>query len=153
LAGTGPSGAVIPPTVTQEHSACCRLRRDPAQVSQARRFVRQTLAEWSLDAYTDHTVLISSELVTNALQHGTGTIIIRLHRSGRHLRIEVHDHGAGRPVRRHAGTGDESGRGLAVIDGVISIHDGHRGCTDDGTGPGKTVHVVLPLITNAAGTW
>jgi anti-sigma regulatory factor (Ser/Thr protein kinase) len=143
----------MPPTVTQERSADCRIRRDPAQVGQARRFVRQTLAEWGLDVCTDHMVLIGSELVTNALRHGTGTISTRLHRTGRYLRIDVHDHGAGRPVRRHPGTGGESGRGLAVIDGLISIHDGHRGCTDDDTGPGKTIHVLLKLITNAAGTW
>jgi hypothetical protein len=33
------------------------------------------------------------------------------------------------------------------------MYDGQRGCTDDNTGPGKTVYVVLPLITNAVGTW
>jgi anti-sigma regulatory factor (Ser/Thr protein kinase) len=141
----------MPPAVTQERSAGCRLRRDPAQVSQARRLVRETLAEWGLDGYIDHTVLISSELVTNALRHGAGTISIQLSRAGHDLRIEVHDHGPGRPVRRHAGTGDEGGRGLEVIDGLISMHDGHRGCTDDDTGPGKTVYVVMSLITNAAG--
>ena len=98
-------------------------------------------------------MLISSELVTNALRHGAGMISIRLYRARLDLRVEVHDHGAGRPVRGHAGTADESGRGLAVIDGLISMYDGQRGCTDDHTGPGKTVFVVLPLITNAAGAW
>ncbi len=50
------------PAATRERSAGCQLRRDPAQVSQARRLVRATLAEWGLDDYIDHTVLISSEL-------------------------------------------------------------------------------------------
>ena len=98
-------------------------------------------------------MLISSELVSNALRNGAGMISIRLYRARRDLRIEVHDHGAGRPVRRHAGTADESGRGLAVIDGLISMYDGQWGCTDDHTGSGKTVYVVLPLITNAVGAW
>jgi len=102
-------------TVTQVCSVGCQLRRDPAQVSRARRLVRETLAEWGLDDYIDHTMLISSELVTNALRHGAGMISIRLYRARHDLRIEVHDHGAGRPLRRHAGTGDESGRGLEVI--------------------------------------
>ena len=118
--------------VTQECSAGCQLSRDPAQVSQARRLVRETLAAWGLDDYIDHTMLISSELVTNALRHGAGMISMRLSRARHDLRIEVHDHGAGRPLRRHAGTGDESGRGLAVIDALISMYDGHLGCTDDG---------------------
>jgi len=91
--------------------------------------------------------------VSNALRNGAGMISIRLYRARRDLRIEVHDHGAGRPVRRHAGTADESGRGLAVIDGLISMYDGQWGCTDDHTGSGKTVYVVLPLITNAVGAW
>ena len=94
----------MPPTVTRERSAGCRLRRDPGQVSQARRLVRGTLTEWGLDGYIDHTMLITSELVTNALRHGAGMISIRLYRARGGLRIEVHDHGAGRPVRRHAGT-------------------------------------------------
>jgi anti-sigma regulatory factor (Ser/Thr protein kinase) len=141
----------MPPAVTRERSAGCQLRRDPAQVGQARRLVRATLAEWGLDEYADHTVLISSELVTNALRHGAGMISIRLSRVGRDLRIEVHDHGAGRPVRRHAGIGDEGGRGLEVIDSLINMYDGHRGCTGDDASPGKTVYVVMQLVTTAAG--
>jgi len=141
----------MPPAATRERLVTCRLRRDPAQVGQARRLVRESLAQWGLDHYIDYTVLIISELVTNALRHGAGTISIRLSRAGHDLRIEVHDHGAGRPVRRHAGTGDEGGRGLEVIDGLIVMYDGHRGCTDDDTGPGKTVYVVMSLITSPAG--
>ncbi len=56
------------------------------------------------------------------------------------------------PVRRHPGTGDEGGRGLEVIDGLVSMYDGHRGYTDDDTGPGKTVYVVMSLIANEAGS-
>ncbi len=93
---------------------------------------------------------LACELVTNALRHGAGTITIQLSRTGHDLRIEVHDQGAGRPVRRHAGTGDEGGRGLEVIDGLIGMHYGHRGCTDD-TGPGKTVYVVMSLIATETG--
>ena len=50
----------MPPTVTRERSASCQLRRDPAQVGQARRLVRATLADWGLGDYVDHTVLIRS---------------------------------------------------------------------------------------------
>jgi hypothetical protein len=38
-----------------------------------------------------------------------------------------------------------------VIDGLIAMYHGQRACTDDDTGPGKTVYVVLQLIANAAG--
>jgi len=142
----------MPPAVTREHLAGCQLRRDPAQVGQVRRLVRESLARWGLDDHIDYTVLIASELVTNALRHGAGTITIQLSRAGHDLRIEVHDHGPGHPVRRHAGTGDEGGRGLEVIDGLISMYDGQRGCTDDDTGPGKTVYVMMNLAANETGT-
>ncbi len=90
--------------------------------------------------------------MTNALRHGAGTITIQLSRAGHDLRIEVHDHGPGRPVRHHAGTGDEGGRGLEVIDGLISMYDGHRGCTGNDVSQGKTVYVVMNLTANEAGT-
>jgi anti-sigma regulatory factor (Ser/Thr protein kinase) len=141
----------MPPSATRERLASCRLRRDPAQVGQARQLVRETLARWGLYDQIDHTVLIISELVTNALRHGAGTITIQLSRAGHDLRIEVHDHGPGRPDRRHAGTGDEGGRGLEVIDGLVSMYDGQRGCTDDDAGSGKTVYVVMNLNANEAG--
>lgn len=141
----------MPPAATRERRATCRLRRDPAQVGQARRFVRESLARWALYDYIEYTVLIISELVTNALRHGTGTVSIQLSRAEHDFRIEVHDHGPGRPVRRHAGAGDEGGRGLEVIDGLIGMHYGHRGCTDDDTGPGKTVYVVMSLIATETG--
>ena len=141
----------MPPAATRERLASCRLGRDPAQVGHARRLVRESLARWGLYDHIDYTVLIVSELVTNALRHGAGIITVQLSRAGRDLRIEVHDHGPGRPVRRHAGTGDEGGRGLEVIDGLISMHDGHRDCTDDDTGPGKTVYVVMSITADMAG--
>jgi anti-sigma regulatory factor (Ser/Thr protein kinase) len=107
-------------TATWERSVGCRLRRDPAQVGHARRLVREALADWGLDGYIDHMVLIGSELVTNALRHGAGTISIRLSRGGGALRVEVHDHGAGRPVRQHARADDEGGRGLEEPPGTRS---------------------------------
>jgi hypothetical protein len=36
-------------------------------------------------------------------------------------------------------------------DGLIGMHYGHRGCTDDATGPGKTVYVVMSLIATETG--
>lgn len=85
------------------------------------------------------------ELVTNALRHGGGQITLRLCHTGNRLRTEVHDTGAGRPVRKHPTVHDESGRGLKLIDGLIEPYGGDRGVIDDQTGPGKTVYVTLPL--------
>jgi hypothetical protein len=65
--------------------------------------------------------------------------------------VEVHDDGAGRPVRKHAGGDDECGRGLELLDGLIELHGGGRGVISDPAGPGKTVYVVLSLEATLAG--
>lgn len=56
---------------------------DPAAVSGARRFLRSTLAGWSIDdEVTDDAVLCLSELVTNSLVHTRG---------GCHVQVELYD--------------------------------------------------------------
>jgi len=57
----------------------------------------------------------------------------------------------GRPVRQHPTAEDESGRGLALIDGLIGLHGGTRAVADDSTGHGKTVYVVICLAADPAG--
>jgi signal transduction histidine kinase len=54
-------------------------------------------------------------------------------------------------VRRHAGGGDECGRGLELLDALIELHGGERGVISDPAGPGKTVYVVLSLESTLAG--
>jgi hypothetical protein len=66
------------------------------------------------------------------------------------LWTEVHDQGAGRPVRQHATTDDEQGRGLELLDGLIGLHGGARGVVDDSDGPGKTVYVAVSLAVTVA---
>jgi hypothetical protein len=52
----------MPPAAIQRRSAGQQLRRDPAEVRQARRLVWDVLDSWGLDACIDHAMLISSEL-------------------------------------------------------------------------------------------
>jgi anti-sigma regulatory factor (Ser/Thr protein kinase) len=135
----------MPPALTGESSMTWRLAGDPAQLAHARELVRKTLATWMLSDHADLAELVVTELATNTLRHGIGPIDIRLSLPGNNLRIEVHDHGAGRPVRRRATADDEQGRGLALLDGLIKLNGGAHGVADDADGPGKTVYVLLPL--------
>jgi signal transduction histidine kinase len=89
--------------------------------------------------------LIVSELTTNAIRHGEGPVRVRVSHAGGRLRVAVHDQGAGRPARRRAGADEESGRGLALVDGLIGLHGGRRGTVSDRAGRGKTVYVVIGL--------
>jgi signal transduction histidine kinase len=141
----------MPLTATCELSVACLLGREPVQVGHAREQARKALAEWGLGEHAGLAELIVSELVTNALCHGDGRIGMRLSCAGGYLRAEVHDGGPGRPVRKHAGTDDECGRGLELLDGLIELHGGELGVIDDHAGPGKTVYVLLSLKASSAG--
>nr|WP_225311670.1 SpoIIE family protein phosphatase [Microbispora cellulosiformans] len=90
------------------------LPADPRFVSQARRFVRGTLAAWGLTSLVDSTQLIVSELVTNALKHGWPPIELRLLRC-RTLVVEVADGSASTPAPRTATPDEDTGRGLQLI--------------------------------------
>lgn len=142
----------MPLTTTDSLSVICQLSRDPAQVGRARRVARETLPDWGLGEHVELAELVVSELCTNSLWHGTGLIRLRLSCDGGQLRIEVHDQGAARPVRRHAASDDEHGRGLRLLDGFIEPLGGETGVIDDQAGPGKTVYVTMPLPVGPAGT-
>ena len=140
------------PALTGESCVTWRLADDPAELGYTRELVRKTLAAWRLSEQAQLAELVVTELATNALRHGTGPIDISLSYSRDDLRTEVHDHGAGRPVRRRTTADDEQGRGLELLDGLIDLNGGVRGVIADTDGPGKTVYVALSLDSNQRGT-
>ncbi len=90
------------------------LESDPAAVRRVRGAVSELLAEWGLEELVDTTELILSELITNAMRHGTGPINVRLLRD-RTLFCEVFDHSSTSPHLRYAASMDEGGRGLFLV--------------------------------------
>lgn len=132
-------------TAMREQSVSSLLDREPTEVRRAREETRKALFGWGLGEYTEVAELIVSEYVTNALAHGEGPIKVRISCYGGHLRIEVHDDGPGRPVRRPVTARSESGRGLEVVDGILAPQGGWRTLRDDDTGAGKTVGAVIRL--------
>jgi anti-sigma regulatory factor (Ser/Thr protein kinase) len=90
-------------------------------VKVARDTVRDRLRAWKLPGDTCcDAVLLVSELATNAVRHtGSGQVLCGLTLTGdeRRLRIELHDEGGTlvRRPERHAGHGEESGRGLFLV--------------------------------------
>ncbi|HMG65385.1 MAG TPA: ATP-binding protein [Streptosporangiaceae bacterium] len=143
----------MPLIVAPELAVIITLDRDPAQAAGARRKVRELVTGWNLGQHADLAELVVSELVANALRHGAGPIEIQLFRGPAGLRVEVHDDGAGRPVRRHAGDYDECGRGLELLDGLIAPLGGAWGTVEDWHAPGKTVYAVLPCGRPATAVW
>ncbi|MEU5474646.1 SpoIIE family protein phosphatase [Streptomyces lydicus] len=94
--------------------ASWELSTDPAVVGSARVLAGRQLAEWGMDDLLFTTELVVSELVTNAIRHGTGPITLRLIRQDA-LICEVFDAGSTAPHLRHARTTDEGGRGLFIV--------------------------------------
>src|SRR5262249_23303531 len=138
----------MPLTATSELAISCRLGQDPVHVGDARAQAREVLSGWGLGGHVRLAELVVSELVTNALNHGDGPIALRLSYAGGGLRGGGPHPGAGRPGPGAAAAGDEWGRGLELLDGLIALHGGERGVIDDRTGPGKTVYVAVPLASD-----
>ncbi|GAC1587507.1 MAG: hypothetical protein NVS3B21_02510 [Acidimicrobiales bacterium] len=67
---------------------------------------------------TDDAVLLTSEVVTNALLHGQSECRVTVDVDRRQVRVEVHDSSRSRPVPRKASVEDENGRGLELLEAV-----------------------------------
>ena len=135
----------MPSTAMRERSVSYRYSQDLTAPRDAREQTRRTLCSWDLDDHVDAAQVIISELVTNAIRHGSGPVEICISHEHRYLHMEVHDDGPGRPVRRPATAEDESWRGLAVIDGLIGPYQGSLVVVNDEAGDGKTVCVSIRL--------
>ncbi|MFE1456570.1 SpoIIE family protein phosphatase [Streptomyces sp. NPDC058735] len=87
---------------------------DPALVGEIRACATRRMADWGLEETAFAAELILSELITNAMRHGTGPIRVRL-LYGRTLICEVSDASNTAPHLRRAATTDEGGRGLFLV--------------------------------------
>jgi len=92
------------------------LPTSPAAAREARSLVREKLAEWGLGELSFTAELAATELVTNAVRHGGGEILLRLVRTDR-IVCEVFDSSDARPRMRppEDNATAESGRGLQVV--------------------------------------
>jgi anti-sigma regulatory factor (Ser/Thr protein kinase) len=95
---------------------------EPRNISAARRFVADTLAEWDATAFEWAAVTAASELATNALLHaGTGfTLSLRL--DGGRLRLAVTDQSVRPPQQRGFGAHAATGRGLNLVYALSAAH-------------------------------
>ena len=119
------------------------LPGSPESVPVARLHVRAALGSHGLGEYAEDAEIITSELVTNAVQHvcdsGTETIRVTLTHAGNPaaVTVVVSDSSPHGPVRRGTSAGSEQGRGLQIV-AALSAHWGWR--REDG---GKAVFAVL----------
>jgi anti-sigma regulatory factor (Ser/Thr protein kinase) len=108
--------------------------------AQARRVVRQVLAQ-VVPADVTHTAeLLVSELVTNAITHGTGTVTVSIDCTDQSLAVTVGDDSPEVPELQPECLMALGGRGLRMIDTLASAW----GVKPRNPGPGKEVWFRLP---------
>ena len=130
----------IRPTGQQQRLRRTSLSAGPAAAGQARAEVREAILAWDLPVDASVAVLLTSELVTNAIRHEAGeTIVLDIGCARGELRVDVHDTARAMPTLVNAPASAETGRGLML---VASLSD-DWGCYRTRTG--KAVYFGLVL--------
>jgi CheY-like chemotaxis protein/anti-sigma regulatory factor (Ser/Thr protein kinase) len=104
----------------QGAEATLDLPRDVTSVRRAREFVAHQLEEWGLGKLLDDALLVTSELVTNAITHADSACHVRLSLTRSTLRIDVIDTGTGAPEPQPESETEEHGRGLRLVDALTA---------------------------------
>jgi anti-sigma regulatory factor (Ser/Thr protein kinase) len=111
-----------------------KLVADRQAPAAARGHVRGECADHGVSAaVTDTVVLLTSEVVTNAVLHGEGSLRLGAEAHRRLVRVEVMDRSNEAPRALEADADAESGRGMSIVDVLAA----EWGVTS--SDPGKTV--------------
>lgn len=135
----------------------CRipLMADLAAPAAARSIVQDAIRTWRVPVDADVALLLTSELVTNAITHGApaaGTfVLLTIACDAAGLRVDVHDGSGDLPVLdagllREASADAETGRGLLLVT-TLSAEWGFYA-----TPAGKAVYFTLELQREPSGT-
>lgn len=130
-------------TMTQLRPTVQRPRRitlttGPRAAAAARNQVRTAIYTWDLPVDPDVAVLLTSELVTNAIRHEAGgTVTLTITCVCGQLRVDVHDTSRAAPVPVNAPVDAEAGRGLMLVASLSTDWGFHP------TPAGKAVYFTL----------
>ncbi|MFE9940888.1 ATP-binding protein [Streptomyces hirsutus] len=97
------------------------LPREPESAAVARRLVRTALATWGLEDRIDDAMVVITELVSNAVDHGrlASIRVIVSRPSENQVRLGVVDRSKVVPTMRTDSNGDQvRGRGLVLVDSL-----------------------------------
>jgi hypothetical protein len=132
----------IRPTALQKR--CISLTAGPTAPGIARGQVRVTIAAWDIPVDTSVAILLTSELVTNAVMHEAGETINLVITCGYgQLGVDVHDTLCELPVPVDGPPDAETGRGLVLVAGLSSSWGYYR------TPTGKAVYFTLAFADDS----
>ena len=137
---------VMAPTRPTELRGCrVRLTAGPAAAAEARRQVQAAIRTWDIPVDSDVAILLTSELVTNAIGHEvTGMVMLAITCSCGQLRVDVHDTSRALPMLVDAPVDAETGRGLMLVTTLSAEWGFYR------TPVGKAVYFTLTFQPDAA---
>ena len=127
--------------------AAIALGPRPTSAAEARSFVRSKLDDLAVpEPPLEDAVLLTSELVSNALLHARTDIEVRLRTDSRRVRVEVHDQNTRYPVLQRVPPDATSGRGFLLVEGLANAWG------IDGTTGGKAVWFEMNLDADDTGS-
>jgi anti-sigma regulatory factor (Ser/Thr protein kinase) len=117
------------------------MESDATAPSQARQEVRRAISVLGLNGdLAEDIVLVTSELVTNAVEHGGGQCRFEIDHSDGVLTIRVYDPGSDRPAPRAPKAPAPRGRGLWLVERLANAW----GSEDSANGKCVWARFVLP---------
>ena len=123
-----------------------RLATGPAAPAEARRRVRDAIRSWRVPVDLDAALLLTSELVTNAVRHEAGqgaqAVVLAIACSRGRLRVDVHDTSRSLPAVAEVPADAETGRGLLLVETLSDEWGCYR------TPAGKAVYFTLAFETD-----
>jgi anti-sigma regulatory factor (Ser/Thr protein kinase) len=123
---------------THQHQPKIVLQRLPSEAERARHQVSEACTGLARDLIAT-AQLLTSELFTNALDHGEGDITLQVTRTPGELRVAVSDHSPERPRVRPVTLSDVRGRGLMILEALAL----RWGVDPSADGKGKVVWFTL----------
>ena len=138
---------MAPTRPTELHVCRVRLTTQPAAAPEARSQVLAAIRAWHVPVDPGVAVLLTSELVTNAIGHEAGqTVTLAITCSRGQLRVDVHDTSRSLPVLVEAPADAETGRGLMLVATLSDTWGIYR------TPAGKAVYFTLAFQHDLAGS-
>jgi len=137
--------AMAPTRPTELRLCRIRLTAGPAAAAKARGQVRAVICAWDVPVDPSVAVLLTSELVTNAIRHeASQTVAVAITCSCGRLRVEVHDTSRFLPMLMEARADAETGRGLMLVAALSDTWGIYR------TPSGKAVYFTLAFQPDLA---
>jgi anti-sigma regulatory factor (Ser/Thr protein kinase) len=114
----------------------------------ARSFLAKLLQGWDVaDPVIDDASLLATELMSNAVEHGSGVVHLEIAAHDGLLRVGVHDGGVELPVLGEVTETDLAGRGIWIVQAIAR----DWGSDTSGEEPGKTVWFELTTVHTSSG--